>query len=97
MGYRIAIMRMGAWWRIDTPDNLWPRRPIVRCCRLVGADRGLKRLSVGRLTTLTRPLLRHHAPAAPSSTSLARRALADAHRGATLSTVLARTGRPGLL
>jgi osmoprotectant transport system ATP-binding protein len=52
MGHRIAILREGELVQYDTPDNILAAPANEFVADFVGADRGLKRLNVWRLSQL---------------------------------------------
>jgi osmoprotectant transport system ATP-binding protein len=73
MGHRIAILRDGALVQYDTPDRILAAPVDDFVAGFVGADRGLKRLRVWRLSELAlepAPVGEPAAPAAPEDTSL---------------------------
>jgi osmoprotectant transport system ATP-binding protein len=74
MGHRIAILRDGELVQYDTPDHILAAPADDFVADFVGADRGLKRLVVWRLSDLqldgTTEEADSGAPSAPESTSL---------------------------
>ena len=72
MGDRIAILREGGVLaQYDTPDAILASRPTTSSANFVGADRGLKRLSLTRLDELPLgPLDGARGPALAGSTTL---------------------------
>jgi osmoprotectant transport system ATP-binding protein len=72
MGHRIAILRDGELVQYDTPDNILAKPANEFVADFVGADRGLKRLRVWRLSDLDLDPAPSGAsgPTAPADTSL---------------------------
>jgi osmoprotectant transport system ATP-binding protein len=72
LGDRIAILREGGVLvQYDTPDRILARPADEFVARFVGADRGLKRLSLRRLSEVAlEPVNGRVAPAAPDGTTL---------------------------
>jgi osmoprotectant transport system ATP-binding protein len=73
MGDRVAILRDGALVQYDTPDQILAAPADDFVADFVGADRGLKRLRVWRLSDLEldpTPPNGEDAPAVPETTSL---------------------------
>ena len=83
LGDRIAILREGGVLaQYDTPENLLAHPADEFVARFVGDDRGLKRLSLMTLADVElEPADGVAAPVAAFRHDVARRALADAHRG----------------
>jgi osmoprotectant transport system ATP-binding protein len=68
MGHRIAILRDGELVQYDTPDNILAAPANEFVADFVGADRGLKRLNVWRLSHLDLDPLPADPPAGPAAT-----------------------------
>jgi osmoprotectant transport system ATP-binding protein len=67
MGHRIAILREGELVQYDTPDHILAAPANEFVADFVGADRGLKRLNVWRLSQLDLDPLPPDRPAGPTA------------------------------
>jgi osmoprotectant transport system ATP-binding protein len=97
MGHRIAILRDGELVQYDTPDNILAAPADEFVADFVGADRGLKRLVVWRLSELpldSTPAEGSRQPSAPEDTSLRDALAMMLTEGVERITVLDADGRP---